>query len=175
MFYVQIRCLIHQLKFVVDRVLEVKLNFSKEQQQFFYVLPNLMIFPIPSIHYPTESITYFRLIEIKFWKSVFKIVINSGNSKVSNFYTQQHCILLIMYIYFSKTYINWWLIFQKKIIFFSSFFKGKSNSGRICSINSVCGSCSNGGIGKLWWLKEPRKRWQIENKTQPLGDNRQNS
>ena len=92
--------LLHQLKFVVDRVLEVKLNFSKEQQQFFYVLPNLMIFPISSIHYPTESITYFRLIEIKFWKSVFKIVINSGNSKVSNFYTQQHCILLILYIYF---------------------------------------------------------------------------
>ena len=100
MFYVQIRRLLHQLKFVVDRVFEVKINFSKEQQQFFYVLPNLMIFPIPSIHYPTESITYFRLIEIKFWKSVFKIVINSGNSKVSNFYTQQHCILLILYIYF---------------------------------------------------------------------------
>ena len=124
MFYVQIRRLLHQIKFVVDRVLEVKLNFSKEQQQFFYVLPNLMIFPIPSIH-PTESITYFRLIEIKFWKSVFKIVINSGNSKVSNFYTQQHCILLILYIYIlSKTYINWWLIFQKRSYFFLLSLKG---------------------------------------------------
>ena len=35
MFCVQIRRLLRQLKFVVDRVLEVKLNFSKEQQQFF--------------------------------------------------------------------------------------------------------------------------------------------
>ena len=121
MFCVQIRRLLHQLKFVVDRVLEVKLNFSTEQQQFFYVLPNLMIFPIPSIHYPTESITYFRLIEIKFWKSVFKIVINSGNSKVSNFYTQQHCILLILYIYIlSKTYILTDDLYSKKghIFFF---------------------------------------------------------
>ena len=175
MFYVQIRRLLHQIKFVVDRVLEVKLNFSKEQQQFFYVLPNLMIFPIPSIHYPTESITYFRLIEIKFWKSVFKIVINSGNSSFQFLYTTTLYFTNIVHIFLSKTYINWWLIFQKRSYFSSSFFKGKSNSGRICSINSVCGSCSNGGIGKLWWLKEPRKRWQIENKTQPLGDNRQNS
>ena len=112
--------LLHQLKFVVDRVLEVKLNFSKEQQQFFYVLPNLMIFPISSIHYPTESITYFRLIEIKFWKSVFKIVINSGNSKVSNFYTQQHCILLILYIYFYQKPILTDDLYSKKghIFFF---------------------------------------------------------
>ena len=131
---------------------------------WFRIIPKNFEFEYPIHH-------LFRLLEINFWKLVvqnsnkfWKLKFPKWRSIYYN--TVFYNIVHIFFKNLSELFYN-----TKKNHIFFSFFEGKSNPGRTCSTNSVCGRCSNGGIGILWWLKEPRKRWQIENKTS--GDNRQ--